>query len=174
MSSASTTNNTVEIVGLSKTDVLLALYDHAKFAGKAFQTQPMLKIMANMAPQGNRAMAEKLVNEAFCNDNFYFDYIDLGAGPRPIKTDLSGFEFDSTQYDYYHGDKGYAASIINQLRAAYVRQFKNKPKDSFAYLLSQIGSAVISKNKINSNDGSSSSSGSDNDNDTAANSIIFK
>lgn len=110
----------VEIVGLHKADVLLALYNNAKFAGKGFESQPMLKVMARMSPPGNREMAEKLIDEALENSSCYFDYIDLGAGPRPIQANLSGFDFDPAQYDNNHGTTGYAATIIEQLRSEYV------------------------------------------------------
>jgi len=131
----------VEIVGLHKADVLLALYNNAKFAGKNFASQPMLKVMARMAPPGKREMAEKIIDEALDNNNCYLDYIDLGAGPRPIKANLSGFDFDPTQFDNNHGQDGYAAAIIDQLRAEYINQLQDEPKNSFAGLLSQIGFA---------------------------------
>jgi hypothetical protein len=60
---------------------------------------------------------------------YYFDYVDLGSGPRPLKVNLSGSEFDSSSYDEYHGD-GLAASIISNLRKA--NEFKKEDKDSFS------------------------------------------
>lgn len=141
----------VEIVGLNKADVLLILYNNAKFAGKPFESQPMLHAKHRENPFGNKEAAEAAIQKAVeCND-FDFDDIDLGAGPRPLKVNLSGFDFDSERYDEYHGYDGYASKIIDCLRQVVqvlIEECKDSPKDSMASLLSQIG--LTCKSKANS------------------------
>jgi len=144
----------IEIVGLSKADVLLNLYNNAKFAGEGFASQPMMKVMYRMNPFGKSEAADAAIEKAIKNNDFYFDYIDLGAGPRPLKVDLSGFDFDSTNYDRNHGHDGYAAEIIDRLRAAVIEQCKDAPKDSIGFLLSQIGLAFKAKTDSKKSDDS--------------------
>lgn len=121
----------VEIVGLDKADVLLNLYNNAKFAGEDFASQLMLKKV--MYRLGKPEAAKAAVDEAFDTGHFYFDYIDLGAGPRLLHINLSGFDFDSTYYDRAHGHDGYAAEIIDRLRATMIEQCKDEPKDSMSF-----------------------------------------
>lgn len=135
----------VEIVGLNKIVVLLSLYNNAKFAGKEFASQPMMKVMYAMDPLGNIEAAETVIEEATKSNNFNFDYVDLGAGPRPLNVDLSSFDFDPTLYDCNHSHDGYAAKIISDLRKAEIIKSKDAPKDSFASLLCEVGLAFKSK-----------------------------
>lgn len=126
---------------MHKADVLLALYNNAKYAGPGFASQPMMKIMYRMSHFGNAEAAQA----AIASGQEYFDYIDLGAGPRPLKVRLSGFDFDSSSYDRDHSHDGYAGEVIDQLRTTMIEQLQEAPKDSLAYLLSQIGLAFQSK-----------------------------
>lgn len=114
----------VELIGLDMADVLLALYNNAKFAGKKYESQPISKVIARMSRPGNPDMAVKLIAEAIETNNLQFDYIDLGSGKRPIKVDLSGYDFDPSSYDDMHGYNGYAAAIIQKLRSEYGNQLK--------------------------------------------------
>jgi len=151
----------VEIVGLHKADVLLALYNNAKFNGQGFASQPMMRVLANMAPPANREAAVAAIDRALGSHNCYFDYVDLGSGPRPIKADLSGFDFDPTLYDRDHGYTGYAAEIIGQLRSQYISQLSSEPAGSMAHLLSQIG--LVFQNRSNPSTGNDRDYDSDND-----------
>lgn len=67
----------IMIIGLNKADVLLALYNNAKFAGPGFASQPMMQRMARMTRPAIYEKAEQAIN-AIENGNYYFDYIDLG------------------------------------------------------------------------------------------------
>ena len=91
---SSKNNGSVSIVGLNKADVLLALYNNAKFGGEGFKSQPQMQILVMMSGNGTMEAAKKLIN----NGTYNFDYVDLGAGPRPLKVNLSGFEFNSFCY----------------------------------------------------------------------------
>ena len=136
------------ILGLHKADVLLALYNHAKFAGNDFEAQPLLKVIYENNPCGCIKSAHELIDNALKRNEFYFDFIDLGAGLRPLKVDLSGFYFESSSYDNFHGFDGYAGKVIDQLRAAIVAKLKEPPKDSPAGIISQIG--LVFKSNTNS------------------------
>lgn len=80
---------------------------------------------------------EKAINEIEQrNNNLYFDYVDLGGGPRSLKVDLSGFEFESSDYDEYHGE-GLAKQVIDGLiRSKMIESHKNEESGSFAHLSS--------------------------------------
>lgn len=151
----------VEIGGLHKADVLLALYNNAKFNGQGFASQPMLRVLANMAPPANREAAVAAIDSLVGSHNGYFDYVNLGRGPRPIKVNLSEFDFDPTLYDRDHGSVGYAAEIIGQLRSQYISEQSNEPAVSMAHLLSQIG--LVFQNISNSSTGNDRDYDSDND-----------
>ncbi len=119
----------INIIGLDKADVLLALYNNAKFNGSGFASQPMMKILASMAPPVKVEAARKEIEKCSKTGRYKFDYVDLGSGPRPIKVDLSGFEFDSSSYDQDHGD-GLAVTVISNLRKA--NESKKEDKDNFS------------------------------------------
>ena len=103
----------VNIEGLSTSDVLLALYNNAGFKGTGFSNQSnMMQLLFSMAPKGRLARAKELIRDS---KNYYFDYVDLGAGPRPLKVDLSNNEFDPHLFDRDHGI-GAAEKAISDLR----------------------------------------------------------
>lgn len=103
------------IIGLRKSDVLLALYNKALYQGKNYKLQPMVQKLVLMNGDGNSEAAEKIMAERMDKNNFYFDEVDLGAGPRRLKVDLGGFDFDPKSYDSDHGD-GVAAAALSNLR----------------------------------------------------------
>lgn len=149
----------VKIGDLNRADVLLYLYNNAQYAGKEFASQPMLKIAYRMNPLGKREIAVATMNQAIETNFFYFDYVDLGAGPRRIGVDLSGSDFDPTCYDDTHGHDGYAARIIEKLMADFLLQIKlefefelkkdaKKPEDKKDSSLKNASSSFFSKSKI--------------------------
>ncbi len=103
---------------LPKPLVLLALYNHAKFAGKGFNSSPVMtqRLFRPVSYKDSKF----IIDEALKNRQGYIDYIDLGAGSKPIKAHLTGSSFDSTQYDHNHGDVGYAGKIVDALRIEYI------------------------------------------------------
>ena len=107
----------INIHPLNKTDILLALYNGAHYGGSSSKLNSSKSILlALMKPTlGKRSKALSEIIIAMRTNEFYFDYIDLGAGLRAIKCNLSGPDFDATQYDEYNG-QGLAKKIIEQLR----------------------------------------------------------
>jgi hypothetical protein len=134
----------IMIVGLNKADVLLALYNNAHCEGPAMSHAPMMKMMSRMMPPATIETAQKEIDARFKSHNFHFDYVDLGGGPKSLKLDLSGFEFDSSQYDEYHG-KDLAEKVINSLRTQYTSALKDAPKQSFAGLLAAVNTTFTHK-----------------------------
>ena len=63
-------------------------------------------------------------------DDFYFDCIDLGAGIRQLRVDLSDDAFDPIDYDQSRYD-GYAEKLIQSLRD--IDPCEDLPKDSNAF-----------------------------------------
>ena len=109
----------IEIVGLNKADILLALYNNARFQGK--ENPPTRKSMGILSVPGKIEKAKIEIGRCIKEDNYFIDYIDLGAGPRPLKVDLRGCEFDPGQYDKIHGVIGYAENVIRQLEIAILK-----------------------------------------------------
>ena len=133
----------VNIVGLDKAAVLLALYNNAKCGGEG--SQPFMKMIYRMNPLGKAELADAVIDEAIKNRDFYFNHPDLGAGSRELKVDLSGFDFDATLYDHAHSHDGYAAEIVAKLRASLLEEYNDAPNGSFAQLISKVGLAFNEK-----------------------------
>ena len=63
-------------------------YNNANFQGIAFYEKQKMKDFVRLfaSRRGNTEKAAKLIYA----EQTYFDYVDLGAGPRPIKMLISG------------------------------------------------------------------------------------
>lgn len=135
------------IVGINKTDLLLALYNNARCQGKAFDSVPSMKIVGSMARPATHEDAEKILKERETSGIYYFDYIDLGKGSRPLKVNLGDFEPDFKLYDEYNGE-GLAQKIINSIRTQIIAQASNEPDNEFAQLLKAISEKILNNNSI--------------------------
>lgn len=102
----------VNIADLSKEEVLLALYNNALFCGAEYTNQPRFNVLALTLGRGKKELAQSLIESG----QLSFDYIDLGAGSRPLKVDIAKDEFNPDYYDREHGEPGYAMKIIDSLR----------------------------------------------------------
>lgn len=102
----------ISIAGIHRSTLLLELYNHALCQGTEFDDSPALKSTALMLGElkGNIVATEAL----FDSGQTDFNYIDLGAGRRPIKIRW-GTRIDFTQYDKYHGDNR-GQSIVKAIR----------------------------------------------------------
>lgn len=89
----------VDITGLDKAEVLLALYNNSHCQGLGF-----LQAVNNYTLQDARRDIDE------CPD-YYFDYLH----GRVIKVDLSGDAFDSWGYDRDNGE-GAAEAVIKALK----------------------------------------------------------
>ena len=134
----------IMIVGLHKADVLLALYNNAHCEGTAMSRAPMMSIISRMMPPATLEAANKEIETRSKSNDFDFDYVDLGRGPKSLKLDLRGFEFDSNQYDLYHGE-GLAEKVINNLRAQYASSLKDAPKQRMAGLFAAVNTTFSNK-----------------------------
>lgn len=102
----------IDITGLDKVEVLLALY---KEAFKAKEEYLVISLLRVVSFEGNDHM--KIAQNAIeSTPSLAFDYIDLGAGELAIKVNLSRSAFDPWLYDREHGE-GLAAKTINKLKA---------------------------------------------------------
>lgn len=107
----------VSIIGINKVDLLFGLYNNANCQGVQFDSNPMSKSIGRLSSknEGDRNIAEKFIKES---KDYIFDDVDLGAGSRPLKISLAGFEIDTTLYDEYHGNgqgQMVVDSIINDM-----------------------------------------------------------
>jgi hypothetical protein len=125
------------IVGIHKADLLLALYNNARCQGKAFDSTPAMKMIGRMMLPAKHEDAEKLLKEREASNNYYFDYIDLGMGSRPLKVNLGEFEPDFERYDEYNG-AGLAEKIVNNIRSQIIAQASEMPDNDFAQILKAI------------------------------------
>jgi hypothetical protein len=106
------TDMKVEIIGIDKAKLLLDLYNKANCQGKNFDDSPMSKRIGilNAKNKGTMELAEQLIAES---QDYIFDNVDLGAGSRPLKISLDGFEIDTSSYDDYHG-AGLGESVVQK------------------------------------------------------------
>ena len=136
------------IVGLKRSEVLLALYDNALFMGRAFEDQPIVKHTAMINKKqgviGNQDKAIELIEQCAESMNFYFDAIDLGADSKPLKVNLVGSEFESSEYDSYHGE-GLAEKVIKGLFAKKAAEYDNAKK------LKSVSSVIRDKKSYDQN-----------------------
>ena len=110
----------INIIGLHKALVLEALYDGAFYLAAKFDAQPAIRERA-MSGEGTpvikRMLANQFIKEKTQSSDYpkyQFQTIDLGAGPRELAIDLSGYEMDVSQYNELHGE-GAAQKIISNL-----------------------------------------------------------
>jgi hypothetical protein len=123
-------SNRILIIGLKKADVLLHLYNNAKGG--------------NIGGKGELKEAEEVIKES---GHDRYDYVDLGAGPRSIKVDLSGFDFDSTAYDLDYGE-GSAQQAMYELSNSIIAesqtaQYNPESPEYSAYQLSLGASRLL-------------------------------
>src|SRR6185295_5989938 len=104
----------VSIAGLSRADVLLNLYDHARFQGDFGSETQLIRMRANMRKPGDPNKAESLMDERLNSSDLYFDYVDLGKGRVQLQVDLSGSDFDTKLYNEMHG-AGLAERVIEKI-----------------------------------------------------------
>ena len=121
----------VSIAGIPKVDLLLNLYNNALCQGTAFDNTPQMKVMGKMMAgmAGNKEKAVAIL----ATGKKYFDYEDLGAGPRPLKFRLYESEIEASQYDEYNG-KGLASKVVKGMREEIEQTSRSKrtmPKPSF-------------------------------------------
>jgi hypothetical protein len=130
----------INIIGLHKAAVLLALYDNATL--NEVDSKPMTKMTSCMSSPEPIKAALKEIEERSENRDYYFVSIDLGSGSRLLYVNLSGYEFESKSYDEYYGE-GSAQAAISTLRKAVIAKYsKNTKEDSFTSLLAQVGSVM--------------------------------
>lgn len=139
----------VSIIGIEKAAVLFELYNHARYAGKDFEGHIMQKIGTFPAP-GKQDIAIETIKRCEKSGNFYFGYINLGAGDKPLRVDLSGEEFDSTAYDNMHGYEGYAEKIVAQLRAKYNKAYDESTEQLLAMMRHSFLTTLATENVQNS------------------------
>ncbi len=103
--------NSIDIDGLPKAMVLLALYEHAMSHRETEVLHPKMREIVNKVPRAGRlSVAEAWID----NDNYSFDYLDLGNGSRALKVNLSSSAFNPKYFDEYHG-RGQAQKAISTL-----------------------------------------------------------
>ena len=138
-------------MNLDKADVLLNLYNDAQFNGPRYLLQPTFEKSCITSLPAPYETALSVVKARSKIGNYYFSYIDLGSGPKPLRVDLTGFEFDSTLYDRDHGE-GLAEKVICKLRSNRIVISKNEDMTSFSYLLSKVGSAISNQGNVSPNE----------------------
>lgn len=104
--------NTVNIEGIPKAIVLLALYNNALSNGKVFEGRTEIEKIKSFHEGGSLMEAEALIQRG----QRYFDYVDLGSGDQPLKVTLRETEFWPDDYNRYHGE-GLAERTISALRS---------------------------------------------------------
>jgi hypothetical protein len=97
------TDSAIDISGLSKAEVLAALYNAASSAGKGFLT-------AAVSSQGEMTVRQA---SELLRQRTSFDWLN----GRSFKIDLSSDTFEPWLYDRDNGGEGTAEKIIEQLRA---------------------------------------------------------
>jgi hypothetical protein len=118
----------IRIFDLPKSLLLLYLYNHVKQQGVAFDNMPAARLIGSKFKQGTHKEAASQIKARESSQNFYFNYIDLGAGPRILKVNLSNEEVDFSDYDHFHG-KGKALEVIHRLDLDILEA--SKPKTSY-------------------------------------------
>lgn len=96
----------IDITGIDKADLLVALYDRA-------QAQGVGLLLARAEPM-TREHAQQLIDEhikAALNRGIYIDYLH----GRVMKVDIGGDELSPVLYDRDNGP-GAAAQVVGQLR----------------------------------------------------------
>lgn len=139
------------LAGISRTNTLIALYNNAKsleseLSGITRGVEPISELVSRVKLISENAKKE--IEKCNKKKEYYFDRIDLGAGERDLKVNLTSFELDPTAYDSING-KGLAAKVIKDLRITTINEYKKAPKDSFAYLLAQTGLGILDKESGN-------------------------
>ena len=98
----------VDITGLSKEDVLLALYNGCTYVASS-SDQPLIKVTTDDAKTPIKEHHDKF-------GNYKFSGVNLGAGFRELHVDLDDdIGFDSSNYNFLHGE-GRAEQVIADLR----------------------------------------------------------
>lgn len=135
--------NKVLIFGLYKPDVLLALYNNARYGGIDYASSQTMQVLGRMSRNASPEKAVQLIAEASEEGRTYFGTVDLGEGPRLLNVDLSDFEFNAEEFDKAHGE-GQAANAINALRDAFGKVVDANPEPSgFFKAISGITKSVI-------------------------------
>lgn len=106
----------VDISGLDKRDVLVALYEHANYRSEPLKHKFSTVLSANLLKKGSYDSAHHAISNATAGNHDYFSTVNLGHGPRALNVDLSGDSFDATTYDKKHGGLGSAQRAIDTLR----------------------------------------------------------
>ena len=141
---------TVVIKDLDKAEVLLALYNKACFEGSGTESTAIMQLVYTISPCGTREKANEEIALHQPKNNLAFHSVDLGSGSRPIYADLAGEHFDPTLYDKEHGEIGYAATIIDELRTKLAKQAKG---NSIAHLITRISTLFPSVKATQHSDG---------------------
>ncbi|MEY3182757.1 MAG: hypothetical protein RLZ35_742 [Pseudomonadota bacterium] len=137
----------VLIVGLHKADILKNLYANATFLGPRWRFMPSMPALSHNKHHASIEIAQQLIQEQLSKNNrLYFDYVDLGDGPIPLKIDLSGHDIDPTQYDAMHGQDR-AKEVILGMRQTMVAM--SEQKSGFEGFLGFLNQAMLEQGSKN-------------------------
>jgi len=125
------------IFGIDKSVLLLSLYNNAKQQGVAYDNMPAAKHIGLLLKHGKLENAEALLEYRMESDNYYFDYINLGSGPKVIQVDLGVHEPDFSKYDFHHGE-GLAKKIVSTLRDKYIEAMTQSQKVNPSFTLAPV------------------------------------
>lgn len=134
----------ISTLGLSKTDVLIGLYNNAACNGEAFTTGGLAR-PTQKAGSSSPDIIETFILKQFASGKTYFKYVDFGMGPRPLMVDLSSDEFDPELYDHYHGE-GIAEKTITLLRKEKLATFRGSALEPYLGWLFLTTPTVSNKN----------------------------
>lgn len=108
----------VNIAGIDKADLLVALYNAARPVGLGYleyDSKPMTRETALEVMEAGDDITQRLTGTDiwFSRSTCRFDYVK----GRPLKIDISGDEMETSGYDRDQGE-GLAVSIVASLREA--------------------------------------------------------
>lgn len=105
----------LKIMALDLPLLLLSLYNAAKQQGVAYNNRPAARLIGIKFKDGDLAISRSLIESTGMQaDLLFFNYVDLGAGIRPIKVNLGVTVADFSEYDYHHG-VGTAQQVIDNV-----------------------------------------------------------
>ena len=131
----------VNIVGLHKAVVLVTLYNHALYQGEAFALQPSVREQVNKSKFANPVVAMHVLDKMTMG-NYKFAEIDLGAGPRLLDVDLSGFEIDVSNYNHIHGNN-LAEVLVIALREKLAQELNPESDDGLESVIAQVNTVLL-------------------------------
>lgn len=130
----------INITGLDRAEVLLALYNNAMFKGAKFSSKPELSKKMAERPLATLEDAEQEIEMRKMSGDYLFNAVGLGSSVKVLGVDLSGSEFDSSEYDSNHG-VGLAEKVISDLRNA-----KKEAKSEVKPSIDDKGNFILARN----------------------------